>query len=186
MLRNSNRVANTLKSYLMRSDMELPAKTDIEQASETILRLYEASGGATFSLYFGNQAGQRLYSVSVFPDRSYVVEGSQISREVLIEYLHENSDLLADPRCCIGTWYSEETDQTYIDISIVLPNKRKVVSLGRRYNQEGVFDLYRMEYISTGGDGEMLEKMPPVMERLPVMVRGRKGNNERNDNQNAR
>lgn len=134
LLMNSIRVANTLKSYLMRSDTELPARQDVEQASETILQLHEANGGATFSLYFGDQAGQRLYSVSVFPDRSYA-----------------QSDLL-----------------------------------GRRYNQEGVFDLFRMEYIPTGGSGEDLERLPPVLERLPVLQRGRRRDNDRDNRKDAR
>ena len=50
---------------------------------------------------------------------------------------------------------------------MTLPRKQDVVALGGQYNQEGFFDLFRMEYIPTGGSGEPPEEMPPAIERLP-------------------
>lgn len=167
-------MANELKRYLSQSETELPPQRNIEDAVGEILHLHEAYGGSTFNLYFGDQAGQRLYSVSLFPDRSYVVEGREISHEEIEAFIQANSDLLTDPRCCVGTWYSEETDQTYVDISITLPVKRDAVALGKRYNQVGMFDLSRMEYIPLSGSGDPPDRMPPVVERLPELRRGRR------------
>ena len=162
-----------LRTYLSRTDAELPERLGDDESAEQIIRLHTLHGGATFSLYFGNQAGQRLYAISLFPDRSFVLSGKHLSPDVIERFLKANADLLSDPQCCVGTWYSEETDQTYIDVAVVAPNKRVATSLAKRYNQEGAFDLFRMEYIPTGGTGEPPENMPPASERLAELRLGR-------------
>ena len=165
-------MANRLKTYLNQQDNLLPNPISAEAAVEEILALHEANGGATYSLYFGSQARERLYAVSVFPDRSFVTEGREISRKEITAFLHANRELFADPRCCVGVWHSVELNLTYLDVSTTLPDKSAVVALGTWYNQEGVFDLFRMEYIPTGGSGEPPVNMPPAAERLPPLKRG--------------
>ena len=167
-------MAITLKSFLSRPETALPPPWDTGRAIDEILRLQAQNGGASFNLYFGNLAGERLYTVSVFPERSYRIPAKEIDREELGLFLLRNQDLLADPRCCIGAWYSDETGQTYLDVCVAVPDKRDAASLGMRYNQEGVFDLFRMEFIPTGGTGEPLEKMDPERERLPPLIRRRR------------
>ncbi len=169
------RTAATLKMYLSRPDAQLPAQIESREAAQEIMRLYLANGGATFSLRFGNQSGQRLYAVCIYPERSLILEGGDISIEDIHDYLSVNKEWLADPRCCIGIWYSEESDITYLDISILLPQKRAALVLGKRYNQEGIFDLYRAKYIPTGGTGEPTGSMPAIKQRLPILMRGRRG-----------
>ena len=167
-------MASRLKTYLMRSEEPLPPMADVDEAVREILQLYQANSGATFSLYFGSLVGERLYAVSVYPERTYRTRTETISPEVLKAYIEANHDLLNDPRCCVGIWRSEETGFTYLDISIALPNKRQVIQLGRRCGQEGVFDLFRMEYLPTGGMGEPPEDLPPIRERLPALERGKR------------
>jgi hypothetical protein len=166
-------MATNLKQYLTRANASLPEQTHIEDAVEQILNLHEQSGGATFSLYFASQSGQRLYSVCIFPERSRIVPGRKISSETLAAYIRANSALLADPRCCIGTWYNTDTDRTYLDISVTVTNKKLALSLARRYNQEGIFDLFRADYTDTGGTGKPPEDMPPMQDRLPPIRRRR-------------
>ncbi len=168
---NPESTAASLQNYLANAETSLPAMFSYDTAAEQILLLYQADGGATFNLYFGNQAGQHLYAVCVYPDRSFILDGDAVEMEDLHDYLLANRDLLADPRCCIGVWYSKESGLTYLDISVALPNKRQVVTLGRRYNQEGIFDLHDMEYIDTGGNGQAPQSMPPISERLPRLKR---------------
>jgi hypothetical protein len=167
-------MADILKTSLLRRNRPLPSQIEPKQAVTHILTLHEESNGATFSLYFGNQAGAKLYSVSIFPERSRILQGKQIPQEVLAAYIQANLDLLADPRCCIGTWYDQDTGRTYLDVSIVVTNKKLAISLSKRYNQEGAFDLHRGEYIPTGGTGEPPDNMPPLHERLSELMRRRK------------
>ena len=166
-------MASNLKTYLSRPNTTLPELRGINEAVQEVLALHKQAGGSAFSLYFGNQLNERLYSVSVFPDRSRIVVGQDISPEMLAAFIRANYELLSDPRCCIGTWYNVETGRTYLDVSVIVTNKRLALSLARRYNQEGIFDLFREEYTEVGGTGEAMENMPPLTERLPPLRRRR-------------
>lgn len=73
--------ARSLKMYLSKADTELPPQWSVAEAVNVMLRLYEANGGSTFSLYFGNQAGQRLYAVSVYPERTVIIPGREVPPE---------------------------------------------------------------------------------------------------------
>lgn len=167
-------MATTLKTHLTPPNTSLPEPISIDIVIQEVLALHEQAGGATFSLYFGNQLKQRLYSVSAFPDRSRIVTGRRISSELLAAFINANQALLSDPRCCIGTWFNVETGRTYLDILVTVTSKRLALSLARRYNQEGVYDLFRERYTETGGTGEMIEDLPPLAERLPTLRWGRK------------
>ncbi len=166
-------MANDLKRYLSDAALMLPSQRSAVEAAQEILGLHESSAGSTFNLYFGNQAGQRLYSVSIYPERSLIVPGRQVTVEILQAFIEANGDLLLDPRCCVGTWYDPDADETYVDVSVTLSKKRDVVTLGKRYNQVGVFDLLRMKYIPTGGSGQMADDAQPERERLPALFGGK-------------
>ncbi len=164
-------MANRLKTYLSRPQVSLPLLQDANDVAQDILHLHAANGGSTFSLYFGSQAGEHLYSVSLFPERSLVIPGQEIDEEIVRAYIEANEDLLRDPRCCVGTWYDPEAGETYLDVAVVLPNKREVILLAKRYNQIGMFDLFRMEYLPIGGSGKPMPDLPPETERLPALRR---------------
>jgi hypothetical protein len=161
----------TLKSYLSRPHEDLPEQINIENAADEVYMLHEQRGGATFNLHFADQARQRLYSVCVYPERSRILTGKSIPRDVLTAYIRANLTLLTDPRCCVGTWYNVETDRTYLDVSVTVTNKRLALSLAKRYNQEGIFDLFRQEYIDAGGTGDSPENMSQLGSRLPPLKR---------------
>lgn len=164
-------VATHLKDYLRYGTLALPEQRQMDEVAAEILRLHDANGGATFSLFFGNQAGTRSYSVSTFPERSVTLPGKEIVPEQMEGFLMDNADLLTDPRCCVGTWYDEEADETYVDVSVLLTRKREAISFSKQYNQIGLFDLWRMEYIPTGGTGQMVDDILPEQLRLAPLER---------------
>ena len=163
--------AKTLFQYLRNKTITLPLRQAVADAAVTTGLLHERDSGVTYSLYFGNQSGQRLYSVSVYPERSRVTGGKNIRPEVLNAFIQDNLDLLANPLCCIGTWHNPEEDLTYLDVAVLLPNKRQATALGRRYNQIGIFDLRQRVVIPTGGTGDPLLNLPPIAERLSFVNR---------------
>ena len=87
-------------------------------------------------------------------------------------YITKNQTLLSDPRNNIGLWYDESRDETWLDVSTVLPGREQAGDIGRRYNQIDGFDLQRQETFPCGGSGEPVENMPLPTERLPKLVRG--------------
>jgi hypothetical protein len=161
-------VAKTLSQYLRNKTTRLPSRQTVENAVAAVGLLHERDSGATYSLYFGNQSGQRLYSVSVYPERSRITGGKKIRPEVLNAFVQDNLDLLTNPLCCIGTWHNPEEDLTYLDVVALLSNKRQATALGRRYNQIGIFNLRQAVVIPTGGTGDPLLDLPPITERLSL------------------
>lgn len=128
---------------------------------------HKENGGSTFSLDGRDLMGQPKASVSIFPERSKIVEGREITPEDLSGYLEENKDILEgnEDVLAVGTWFDGESGNTYIDISAVL-NKDIAVKLGREYNQKAVFDLETVEEIDTGGSGEAEAGLKPEADRI--------------------
>ena len=131
-----------------------PPAFDVDGAVQQILDLHRQHGGATFSLHAGSLAGQRLYAVSPYPRRSRKLASEVPSAAILKRFIEENFDLLADPRHCVGTWFSPESGVTYLDVSIVVEDRQEAIAMGRRYNQEGIYDLAAGQEIPTGGTGD--------------------------------
>lgn len=166
------RDAATLTEYVSDPATALPPRIDVETAVRRIRELHDEHGGATFSLYFGDAAGQPVYAVSLYAGRSEPLLGAQVPERILRRFLRDNDDLLQDPRNCIGTWYVRETQQTVLDVSAVFSDPAAAEELGRQYNQIAIFDLHAAEEIDTGGTGEELASWPPEAERLPPLKRG--------------
>ena len=131
------------------------------------LSAHKEFGGSTFTIEGGNQIGQPKGSVSIFPDRSKIISGREITKEDIEAFISENKDLFDgnEDILAIGTWFDEESNQTYLDISAVV-GKDKAVELGKQYNQKAIFDLEAVEEIETGGTGEAVEGMKSAEERV--------------------
>ena len=164
--------AASLTEYLADDALTLPPRIDTEAVIREIVDLHRQHGGATFSLYFGNMAGQPVYAVSLYPNRSEPLLGAQVPERVLRRFLRDNEDLLREPRNCIGTWHVVATQQTILDVSATLSDRAAAEKMGRRYNQIAIFDLEAAEEIDTGGTGAELAGWPPEAERLPPLKRG--------------
>lgn len=145
---------------------ELPAPVEVDEQARQLLVLHRANGGATFNRYLGDLAGAKLFAVSLYPDRSVVIDSPQPPLPLLREYVVNNLDLLQDPRVAVGTWFDEEDGKSYLDLSATVPDRQQAIELGSRYNQISIFDLGQMEDIPTGGTGEAKPNLPPPTERL--------------------
>jgi hypothetical protein len=122
--------------------------------------------GSTFNARGENLSGQPRGSVSIFPERSKIVDGD-ITEEDLSSFREDNADLLDgnEDVLAIGTWFDSESGKTYLDISAALP-KDVATELGRQYNQKAVWDLELNEEIDTGGTGEATADMKPEADRV--------------------
>jgi hypothetical protein len=146
-------VANSLKSYLSQPEAALPPQISVEEVIEEIVRLHKADGGATFSLFFGSQAGEPLWAVSPYESQTRRFRGREIARNRLLTFIRANRDLLQNPSHCIGTWYNEEDGFTYLDISLVESDPEQALALAVEHDQIAVFDLKVGEVIEIGGTG---------------------------------
>ena len=148
-------------------------------------QLFEAkgTGGATFSLYFGNMVEKPHFAVVLYPEAEHSKswEGKSLPSFKLRSFIASNHELLKDARNSIGVWYASSQDanvaNTFLEVTGVLPFRDKAdykeaIHEGRRYNQQGIYDLEHIVYIETGGTGELPDDVPPVSDRLPVLKRG--------------
>ncbi len=171
-------MAKDLQTYLSNRRTRLPRQIAVEAAAQALVASHNEHGGATFSLYFGNVAGQNLYAVSLFLERTSIVPGKMVSARQMHKFITDNIDLLADPRLCIGTWYDEEEDTTYLDIVATLPDKPLVLRLASQYNQIAVYDLANKEVAFIGGTGKPVSISTPEFQRLPPLIRQRGNAND--------
>lgn len=130
----------------------------------------------TFNLYFGDMAGQSLYAVSTYIERSRTFPSRYVPSTLLRAFIRVNQDLLRDARNNVGTWYNEEQDETYVDVTTTLPSRADAFALAVRYNQIAIYDLTAESSVQTGGTGEVVQGLPPEGERLPRLTQhGRQG-----------
>lgn len=162
--------ATDIVTFLSGKPKELPQLIEVDEAVRYTLVLHQANDGATFNMYLGDLAGQKLYAVSLYPDRSVVIQGKQIPFAVLRRFFLDNRDLWVDPRVSVGTWFSSDSNMTYLDISATISDRELAIQLGKKYNQTSIFDLLKLEEIQTGGTGETIPNLPPANERLPEFV----------------
>lgn len=142
---------------------------DVNQAAQRVAALHRDHGGATYNLSFGDVSGERLYSVSIYPERSRRTRGADLDSDLVQRFITENLDLLGDPRHSLGTWFNDANGITYLDVSVTLPTRRQAVAVGRQYNQIAGYDLRRMEEFPIGGTGEEVPDLPPPVERLAAL-----------------
>lgn len=122
--------------------------------------------GSTFTLDGVNQAGRDKASVSIFPERSQIIDGD-ITAEDLESYVESNKDLFEgnEDVLSLGTWFDAKEGKTYIDVAATL-DRDIAIDLGKQYNQKAVWDLKKMEEIDTGGSGLAEGDLKPESERI--------------------
>ncbi len=118
-----------------------PTVASLRKSAEPVLERHLANGGSTTNLLTGQDLGGTInYAVSMYKDREQVIPG-QPTKEQLAAYVEKNADLLAQPDHTLGTWFNEEDGNTYLDVSIVVPDMAEALRIARENNQLAIFDL---------------------------------------------
>jgi hypothetical protein len=81
-------------------------------------------------------------------------------------FIRAHRERLSRVGFAVGTWYSPETDRTYIDVSALIADEGMAQEYSARYNQEGYYSLQDDRYVSIGGTGDPTEILPPEEERI--------------------
>jgi len=124
---------------------------------EAQLEAHGKDTGSTFSLSGENLKGVKKSTVSIFPERTEIVEG-EITKDILEEYIEKNNDLLAGNEyiLSVGTWAEVATGKTYLDIVATLPHA-EAIKMGLKYNQKAIYNLETGETQNIGGTGEVVD-----------------------------
>lgn len=146
-----------------REHRRMPAKAYTPYSTDhvkAIVKLHNAAGGVTFNPHRGgNQLGQEGLAVGVFKSREQIVKGKHLNEETVRDYIQKNEDLLMPARYSLGSWYDADSDQTFLDIVLVLPHHSQrdqdlAVACGRSADQQAIFDLESKTVIDLSDDDE--------------------------------
>lgn len=169
----TEKFGNVVLSKLFAELGEYPKTIDEEAISgdyedDDIFELIN-EGGITFDIVRNIEyKGEPFTSVSLFPERSELIEGDVNVLEIL-KYVRANSDLLTKKNNALGGWYDTEDKKLWLDIVTLVKDQEKAIELGKEFNQKAVFDLEEFEEIQTGGTGEVFKNMPSIEERLALI-----------------
>lgn len=72
----------------------------------------------------------------------------------LAQYVRDRAEVFDEPGVHLGLWWDKKNREVAIDISEVVTDRARAVALGRRQNQQSIFDLDTFEEIDTGGTGD--------------------------------
>lgn len=124
-------------------------------------------GGITYDLFLKKDYGNtNNVAVSPFPERSYVFKGKATKK--MIKDFCDKNDVLLRNNFALGAWFDKESNQTYLDITAVIPTKKikKAINLGKKANQIAGFNLMSFKEFSIGGTGTFNQKVSPFKDRL--------------------
>jgi hypothetical protein len=140
------------------------------------------AGGITQDLVSNKSlAGQDLYAVSVYPERSVIKKGiGTVTPDDLEKFLVDNEMLLRKKGHTLGGWIDDEAGETVLDVTVVTPNRATAETWGRRFNQKAITDLSKVPddfdnaFIPTGGTGKVedIGRLPSIEKRIKHVARG--------------
>lgn len=118
-----------------------PTIESLRANAEPVLSRHLENGGSTTNLLTGQDlGGTQNFAVSMYKDREQVIPG-QPTKEQLRAFIEKNKDLLSTPDHTLGTWFNEDDGNTYLDVSIVVPDMAEALRIARDNQQLAIFDL---------------------------------------------
>ena len=181
--------ANNLLEYLSFVSGSLPKMREMMEAVDEILEILEkpeSGGGATYSLYFGDQIKQPFFAVGLDNDLTAYPDAESVAEE-LQAFIEQHYSLLQHPRCCIGIWKGineEGVESFFLDVSVLVYQESVARNFGQESDQIAIFHLATGVEIDIGGAGMPVPGSPPPEERLQQLeARDRLGVREETDNE---
>jgi hypothetical protein len=165
-------VAKTLLEYLAGPATELPQPGPADEVVREILRLLdqpERGGGATYSLYFGDQFGEPFFAVALDNRLTQRLPDPDDLSQAVVDFLELHRDLLMQPRCSVGIWIGVNPDGVrllFLDVTVLVYNETVARAFAAEGNQIAIFDLQRGVELDTGGTGLPVPGTPSPGERL--------------------
>lgn len=164
--------AKTLLDYLSGPSVSLPRRKSARKAVQAILRILEqpeSNGGATYSLYFGDQFREPFFAVALDNQLTQRLYTPVNLRQAILDFFELNHGLLKHPRCCVGIWKGVNPDGSvivFLDVTFLVYNEVVAYAFGVEGSQIAIFDLQKGVEIDTGGTGFLVPGSPPPLERL--------------------
>jgi hypothetical protein len=102
--------------------------------------------GSTVSLIRGNMAGEKLFAVSVYPERTIEL-WKRPSWQQIFEFVLANLDLLLKPNHALGTFHDEKGGVHVLDVVVCISDRTEALTLGLCFNQLSIYSLEMLRVI---------------------------------------
>lgn len=77
----------------------------------------------------------------------------KIGKNALRSFVQRNAKAFDDPDVYIGLWHDPLTDEICLDISHNIQSREEALAMGKRENQQAIYDVEADNVIDTGGTG---------------------------------
>jgi hypothetical protein len=129
------------------------------KGAESLIQSIHESGGFTYDPRKGGliKVGDvKGVAVAVPHTEQIVGRGANVDRKEFVQgvadVIQKHGDAMSKG-AFLGGWFSEDRQAYMVELTELVPDRAKAIALGKKRNQEGVFDLGTGEYIPTGGTG---------------------------------
>ena len=136
--------------------------------------MHNKTGGSTTNVDLGDVTQKDAYSVEVYPDLTMIIKGTKLVEQDIFDLQHkirEQGIELNVHYLAIGTWVNEETGNSEIGVSALIPDLSAALQLAEQYNQlavwyhGGIGSLIYLQNVQPGG-----VQLPAVNERRGVIA----------------
>jgi len=168
--KKGNAVSSEVPPGKLSPDLPKEDVIDDKQASryaKRIASLTQDKGGASFDVVKG-RAPTRGYTVSLYPDRTELLDKDELTSNRVADFIKKNKDLLSEPDHVVGTWFDKSSGKTYLDVSYVAKDENIAKHASEMFNQKAYWDIKRGKEVGTGGTGEALPDMPDAASRVAL------------------
>jgi hypothetical protein len=124
----------------LRLPIREPMISCIASAVDMAYDSHSKTHGSTVSLIHGNMVGQKLFSVSIYPERT-VELWTPPTWQQLFSFALANTDLLLKPAHALGSFFDDWTLEHVIDVVVLTSDRDAALALGLAARQLSIYDL---------------------------------------------
>lgn len=127
-----------------RAGSETPSASD--KLHEMFDRITKPDGGFTYQPVTKEEPKDG-FALSIYPDRSFAKPATALKYGDLTRFVKRNADKLKDYDHYVGAWHDPQSDQVFLDVSMVTHDPKQAATLAKQHDQIAYFDLAKMESV---------------------------------------
>lgn len=124
----------------LRLPIREPMVSCIARAVDVAFDSHSRTNGSTTSLLCGNVVGQKLFAVSIYPERTIEL-WTPPAWQQFFSFALANADLLLKPAHALGSWFNDWNLEHVIDVVVLTSDRDAALALGLGAGQLSAFNL---------------------------------------------
>lgn len=155
--------AKVRQGYERRRAVASAWDTDLASHVDSIVESTDALGGATYNPLHGGlvKPESRLHAVAL-PGHSLTVPPTGDLREAVSNFVSSKREFLDTGLFSVGAWKPDDGRGVVLDVVATTPGRSRNEWLGKKWDQEAIWDFEAEHAVDTGGSG--------AHDRAPVSI----------------